>query len=206
MNRSDSSQFKAPKIPFRIIREHADDFRDKYWSEGTLPIDIFKIIELRLKLDVIPIRELQTRYDIDAFLSCDLKSIFVDSKQFEEDRFLNRIRFSVAHELGHLVLHSKIYQDFKFESIQDRITFILGLPEDEYSWIENQAHEFAGRLLVPRDILKECLDEMSDKIDFAKANYDDEELIASYIAPNICKKFQVSDQVIKKRILREKLL
>jgi hypothetical protein len=80
--------------------------------------------------------------------------------------------------------------------------------EDDLSWFEQQAYEFAGRLLVPKNKLIEELDKNKDKIEKFKslAKYIDEDLLIRGISNIICMRFCVSDVVIDKRIKKEKIL
>ncbi len=57
----------------------------------------------------------------------------------------DRLRFTLAHELGHLVLHSKILAAYEG---------LLGdkphpLSESDLKWIDSQANKFASFLLMP---------------------------------------------------------
>ena len=45
---------------------------------------------------------------VEALLVGDLKTIAVDRDVFMDPRAENRLRFSVAHELGHLILHRDV--------------------------------------------------------------------------------------------------
>ncbi len=125
-----------------------------------------------------------------------------------DDRYLNRIRYSVAHEIGHLILHKNVYDNFKLKSELEWIELIQKLPENEYTWLEQHAYEFAGRLLVPLDELQKVFNKYdSDILGIKKLLPDIEDIkIAERIAPKICNRFEVSANVITKRILNEKLL
>lgn len=60
----------------------------------------------------------------------------------------NRIRFSIAHELGHLFLHMGFLDDEKWQGASDYTDsayYRFGHSEEEY-----EAHEFAGAFLMPR--------------------------------------------------------
>jgi len=206
----DLSQYKAPYLKYEEIRKKADEFRAKYWENQTIPVDILYIIEFKLNLDIIPIKNLKSYGDIDSFLLGDLSGIAVDSDEYMDDRYLNRIRFSIAHEIGHLVLHSDIYKKCKLEplkEIQDWITFIKTVPEKEYNWFELQAYEFAGRLLVPINELQNEINKFNTEIETAKSLISDIDnyRLAEYLAPNIANKFQVSPEVIVRRINVEKI-
>lgn len=143
----------APFIPKAKIWEKADTFRTRYWPSGKLPVDIERIAEFELNLDIRPILNLQNECSTDAPLLGDLKTIIIDTAIYMDDRMVNRTRYSLAHEIGHLVLHPKIYTQIAHSSIEEWIAFFQKIPDDQYTWIEQHAYEFAGRLLVPRERL-----------------------------------------------------
>jgi hypothetical protein len=62
------------------------------------PVAIELIVERDFKMDVVPIRGLQTAFNIDAFISRDMTTISVD--EFVLENRLYRYRFSLAHGLG----------------------------------------------------------------------------------------------------------
>jgi Zn-dependent peptidase ImmA (M78 family) len=59
-----------------------------------------------------------------------------------------RARFSVAHELGHAVLHSGFIKQQKIHTIQEYLVSTKSLSDDEYRDFEWQANEFAGRFFT----------------------------------------------------------
>ncbi len=81
------------------------------------PVAIEMLVEREYEMDVVPIRGLQNAFNIDAFISRDMTTISVD--EFVLENRLNRYRFTLAHELGHRVLHSDILQAMEFETIED---------------------------------------------------------------------------------------
>ncbi len=120
-------------IPKSELWRRADQFFSDYWPEGTLPVEIGSIVEFRLGLDIIPVHALRAEIDVDAFLRFDLTGIIVDYDCYMEDRFQNRTRFSLAHEIGHFVLHKKIYNQLHKQlpnlSIMECREFILNMSE-----------------------------------------------------------------------------
>jgi len=66
---------------------------------------------------------------------------------------MNRLRFSIAHELGHWCLHREEFQDHGFDSEEDFARWTWECGGRKYE-IEQEANEFAGRLLVPVDRLQ----------------------------------------------------
>ena len=204
---SDPREFKAPFIKIEDIRTAADEFRAKYWPQSSLPVDIFEIIEFGLDIEIRTILNLREAGDVDALLLGDLKTIVVDQHDFLNDRAQNRLRFSIAHEIGHFVLHADIFSKIQYSSIEEWVDFFQKIPEDEYTWIEQHAYEFAGRLLVPRDKL---IEKLKDAISIAETSGFDAwdssgESAREYIAHGIARYFEVSEQVIEKRLIKENL-
>jgi hypothetical protein len=203
----DPGEFRAPFIHIDEIRKTADDFRARYWPQDTIPIDIFEILEFDLDLQIRTISNLKEAGDVDALLLGDLKTIVVDQDDFLNERAQNRLRFSLAHEIGHLVLHSDIFTKIEYASVDAWINFFQNIPDDQYTWIEQHAYEFAGRLLVPLDKLK---DKLNDAIEMAEnAGFDSwdrsGDSTRGFISHAISRFFGVSQQVIEKRLMRENL-
>lgn len=202
------SNFKCPYIDKRDIWKTAEEFRTNFWPQRELPIDIEGIIEKRLKLNIEPEHGLLEEFDVDAYLKRDLTGIVVDYKCYMDERFTNRLRFSLAHELGHLILHKDLYTQFPIDSLKEWKSFILNLPDREYGFIEYQANEFAGRVLVPKELLTsevdKCIDQLEEAglLEYLATN---PEAILSSISPSLCKPFGVSDKVIEIRVGREEL-
>jgi len=190
------SNIKIPFLGNEKIREEADLFRKKFW-DGGIPVDIERIIELRLQLQIIPIPNFLKDCNIDALISSDWKYVSVDKNEYEDERLHGRLRFSLAHEIGHFVLHKKIYNDFDIKCQKDYYKLYESLPPIQYYYLEVQAGKFANYFLVPRDIL---LEERGKQIN-KKGNPDwfksvDTKTLNSYIAIPLSKIFEVSEDVI----------
>ncbi|GBD96122.1 MAG TPA: ImmA/IrrE family metallo-endopeptidase [Nitrospirae bacterium] len=182
-------------------------FRSKYWPPDTIPVDMFEILEFGLDIEIRAIVNLREAGDVDALILGDLKTIVLDQSDFLNDRSQNRLRFSIAHEIGHLMLHSDIFSKIQYSSIEEWITFFQAIPDDQYTWVEQHAYEFAGRLLVPRDKLIEKLNEavsLAESVGFDAWDTSGEST-REYIAHAISKFFGVSGQVIEKRLIKENL-
>jgi Zn-dependent peptidase ImmA (M78 family) len=204
----DYSGFKCKWIDKNKLRKLADQIRQEYWPEDILPIDTTKIIELRLKLEVEPRFDLLSALDMDAYLKTNLRGIVVDHDCYMQDKFANRLRFSLAHELGHYFLHKDVYSSLPLLSIEDWKDFILNVPEAEYGNFEWQANEFAGRFLVPYDKLKFKVEkslEMIRNSGLIEYLHQDPDAVLSRVSPFLRKTFGVSEQVIDIRVKREDL-
>lgn len=201
-------EFKCKWIHRQELCKVADEMRSKYWQENLLPIDMEKIIELRLGLDIEPMHGLFSMIDTDAWLKMDLSGIVVDYDSYINEKFANRLRFSLAHELGHYFLHKSIYTNLSFNSLEDWKAFMTNVSESVYKDFEWQANEFAGRFLVPYDFLttrvKEAIKIIRQKqlVEYLRQEPD---AVLSRIAPFLRKPFGISEIVIKTRVQNEEL-
>jgi len=192
------------------IRKIAGDYRDNCGLEEQIPVDVEKLADVILKINVIPIPSLYRSYEINAFISNDFKKIYVD-----EYLYVNlepRYRFTLAHELGHMVLHKSFYRQYGIKDIASYHRYVNSITEDEYAFLETQANNFAGLFLVPpgplethyREQAKEIVHFISVKFKGLKREKYfgmAVELIAQKLSPI----FNVHYQPIQIRIERDKL-
>ena len=176
----------------------ADQFRSKYHTTGELVVDILSIVEFDLGLEIIPVTGLRQNLEIEVMLRNDLGGLTVDAEHFNNSSFETRMRFSVAHEVGHLELHKEFYKKFAFATPQQWITLIGQIPEKKYGSIEIQANEFAGRVLVEPNALRREFNQAIEKVEPQEID-----MAISYLSGPIGKKFHVSGQVIERRLRNE---
>lgn len=116
---------------FEEIDSMASEVR-KRWNLGNGPIsDVILLLE---KNGIIVGRSPSSSYKIDACSKWEEEErpyILLSN-----DKTASRSRFDIAHELGHLVLHSRIKQS-EFNK------------KENYKLIEKEAHRFAGAFLLP---------------------------------------------------------
>lgn len=195
-------------LPSEEIWEKADDFVKTYWEYGKVPVNIEYIVEAGLNLEIIPMNNLSEICGIDAYLKSDFSGIVVDNKKYEDERYDKRLRFSIAHEVGHYILHENFYQDIDIGTAKDYYNFIMSIPEEVYRAYEYQANQFAGRLLVPREKLVEEVKKISNiiiKKDAINILKKDPLFVLERVTPSLCKPFGVSEDVIGRRVQEEKL-
>lgn len=118
----DVSQVAIPFISDEGLRAKADEIRNNYWN-NTLPVDIELVCERDLGLDLIPIQSLKLITSSDAILLSNLKEIVYDDSVPEV-----RIRFTIAHEVGHLILHKEIIEKIQCKSFDEWTEKINNLP------------------------------------------------------------------------------
>jgi len=84
-----------------------------------VPVPIEEILEFDLGIVPCPQKGLLQEIDVDGFLSKDLKRLFIDADVYNDPRQENRLRFTCAHEIGHLVLHKEQIQNCEFRSEEE---------------------------------------------------------------------------------------
>ncbi|MCW7467545.1 ImmA/IrrE family metallo-endopeptidase [Leptospira levettii] len=189
------------------IKKEVEDFRDLYWQKRQFPVKIETIIERKLNIEIIPIEGLKN-LDIDAFLTSDMKSICVDEKQYMDDRFSKRLLFSLAHEVGHFILHKVYWKELRIDTLTDYKNLIETSDSEHWRILEAEANKFAGNLLVPDYELKIKTGEAAQII-IAKSSRnfleDNGELATIKSTPFFETHFGVSEQVILRRLKDENL-
>ncbi|MDD5625662.1 MAG: ImmA/IrrE family metallo-endopeptidase [Patescibacteria group bacterium] len=194
----DYYSIRVPFISQEEIKKMADGFRNRYWGES-LPVDIEKIIDGKLKIQIIPIPNLRRDCDMDAHISFNWQFLYVDADMYKDDRQQNRLRFSFAHEIGHYILHENIYSDFKLNNIYKLYELVGQIPAEQYGYLETQANKFAGYLLVPREKLeiekKKMIDQLKQNPEFIKIS--DDKSQNSYLAIPLAPIFGVSQEAME---------
>ena len=169
-----------------------------------IPVPIEEIVEFNFKIDIIPIPGLMSIDDIDGFISGDLSRISVDAIMYEH--YLNRYRFTLAHELAHLVLHQKFFKAANFTKIGPWKRFVEKLDTNTYRWLEWQSHCFAGLVLVPPDPLEKKLGEAIRRAEkYGVSVHDKDDSAKQHICRWVAKRFDVSEPVVEKRIQYDQL-
>ena len=198
-------------LPYQQIGQRAEEFLLRYHPSRLLPVPIEEIVEFKLGVDIVPIPNLQKDFEIEGFTSSDLKTIYVD--QFILSERPARYRFTLAHEIGHIVLHKKIFKEIRISSVKSWKTFVDLVDPQDYSALEFQGYAFGGLILVPPPELKRLMGKnlpnirhlvkISKSRDIDRDQYLDyaKEKIAQELAPI----FDVSTEVIVKRIEYDKL-
>jgi hypothetical protein len=200
------SKPNPPRYTASQLHSAADDFRAKYW-DGKLPIEIMSIIEFDLGMDVRPALGMR-RYGVDALLMSDLQTIYVDQERYMDTTYDNRLNFSLAHELGHKVLHSDFYKSLHIEKLEDLYVFNSNFSESGYQWLERwHCDEFAGRLLVPPDnLLFEAEKVINQYRPYLEEHGIEMSTAVNLVSPRLAPLFSVSTDVIDRRLTKESII
>lgn len=187
-----------PWLEYEEIRYSADSFLEEYWPNGSIPVNVEKIVDARIGIDIITVSGLQSQIGVDGFLSRDCDTIYVDERI--ASAVPTRYRFTLAHELGHYELHEELYQFAQFTSPEEWLQFQRSIAPKDYSRYEYQAYCFAGLILVPKAPLANAVDEAVAKAKQSGYDVDLEDAAdRAYVADWVGRMFAVSAEVVARR-------
>lgn len=174
-----------------------------------LPLDLISFVELELRMDLIPYDRLKEDFGADAAILTDFSGFYIDGEIFDRidvvrGAQLNRLRFSIGHELGHLFLHRKYFESAGIATSDHLLDWLNEHNGRKYDF-EREANEFAGRLLVPVDVLRDCFDRMLPAMDaqYGRHTWVANAEIRSKTAELIAPRFGVHPIAIETRFDRE---
>lgn len=199
---------RVPHLSYDSIGEFAEAFLAKHNPSRAIPVPIEEIIDVQLHIDIVPVPGLTAVFSeeeddgVESFVNSSLDQIFVDRRAY--DRQTNRYRFSIAHELGHILLHKEAFSRLKADSIAEWKKTIRSIPAEEYAWLEWQAYSFAGHVLVPTRELSDNLHNLIDRV--KEENFDPtEDAVRLFLEKRLADVFSVSSDVIHRRIDKQGL-
>jgi Zn-dependent peptidase ImmA (M78 family) len=197
--------FDYEKIPYlskKDIAKIADDFLNINWNRD-IPVDIELIAEQKYDIIFTPIIGLQKQISTDAWLLSNCHEINYDPDQNDF-----RIRFSVAHEMGHYLLHSEYISKTRTNNFEDYKTVLYSIPDALWTRVETQANDFAGNVLMPLKHIETRLESLrldstydGSNIFKAAEKYKlNEQEFRGIIAAKIARDFEVTESAMKTRL------
>lgn len=197
--------FRPAVLSYDDLRKRAEEFLEEFHEERTLPVPIEEIVEFDFEIELVPLEGILDDLEVDAFLTSGLKRIYVDAFVMEHRH--RRLRFNLAHELAHHELHRPLYESSPIASVRDWERVQESISEEDYAWFEFQANSFAGLVLVPAPELRTQFDAAMRAAREAGLSEStlSSEAGQSYIAKWLADQFEVSEQVIEKRMEKDGL-
>lgn len=211
-----SKPFPVDFIHYEATRPIARQFLDKYHPSCGVPVPIENIIDNQMGINIVPIEGLLTELrgaggDVAGLISADLKNIYVDKYIYLNQE--NLFRFTLAHELGHAILHRKVFEQRPFRNIDEYLKFLSEFQseENDFRWYEIQANNFAGLILAPEQQLDELVAQAAtkmreqiatSKIALSVAHEDE---AWEYLYQDVAETFAVSSAVIEMRVRFDRL-
>ena len=189
-----------PYIHPEESRNIADAFLAAHNREGVLPLPIETIVEFELGINIVPIPGLQDRIGTVGFITSDLTEIDIDLDVAE--RFSSRFRWTIAHEVGHVLLHRPLYEAQSFATPDEWKRWVAAIPDRLYRNLEIQANIIAAQILMPLPALTRCFEETIGR---AAARGLDWRAGPDTIYRQMAKKFEVAPDSIKYALRNEGL-
>lgn len=170
----------------------------KAHPEGiSIPVDVDRLVEHHELIDnIIPIELLEDKFNVAAVLTSKADGhfdILVDQDTLDYQHA--RANFSIAHEFGHISLHSEICSNCR--TIEDSIA-LAGRIRKVYKFIEGNANHFAGAILIPRRTLAEDTAKIYEAL-VRDIGYD-ANLIPEKLCSTLAKRYTVNTQPMKIRL------
>ncbi|GBR77045.1 hypothetical protein NO2_1501 [Candidatus Termititenax persephonae] len=185
------------------IKKSAECAYNALNENDIFPVPIDRILEMRLGYRIIPILRLKMDLGIDSFITKD-KELYIDENTYMAANS-QRYRFSLAHELGHIFLHGKLFENIS--CLADFISFYKTISGYILDTIEMQANSFASFFLCPYNRISTAIQEFIIK---PFNNYgikevslsDIEEIAYTYQIAKIAEYFAVSNQAMSIRMIK----
>jgi len=203
---------KVKFLSYDQISEEANRIRNDFKYESIIPVPIEKIIDNDIKINIVPFLNLFKTFEINAITSSDLKTIYID--EYLYTNLDQAYRFTLAHKLGHIILHREFYESTNIKNLNDWKNFIINVDEEEYHYLELQANNFAGHFLVLQNHLdrhfkaqlKNLIKDSQTKYFSGIKREDYIDLILRIISKKLSSVFEVSSQVIRIRIEKSNMV
>jgi hypothetical protein len=180
------------------LEQKAQEFLAAHHATPSIPIPIEEIVEFKLHLNIIPFPNLSREFDVDGFLTVASDAIYVDQRQMLNQQ--TRFRFTLAHEVGHWILHRDLYEGANVQDLNGYLCFYASLDESVIDDFEFQARNLAGRILLPEaQFLSAALTSLSKARKMLPSNASDK-LVCGAIARLVAPGFNVHHQVAETRL------
>ncbi|MFO0388379.1 MAG: ImmA/IrrE family metallo-endopeptidase [Alphaproteobacteria bacterium] len=180
-------------VSAREIKTQADTLRSQYQDDYVTDIEGIATRKLNLSIHFFELQNLYGRGTLGMVLP-DEKLIlcekFLEPHGKNKDNLERILRFTIAHEIGHYVLHRRYMGDCESP------VFHKNLPDKERQNLEIQANMFAAELLMPEDCFRKAYH-------YFISNFEchDQAEIKTYLS-NL---FHISKDAVKNRMNKLKL-
>lgn len=207
-----TAPLRIPYLSYEDIGKISFEFLGAHELDQQVPVDVEAILEFILDVGIIPTPGYQQNHSIEGSLSLDMRTIYVDEHVYRAVE--TRYRFTLAHELGHIVLHKNIFKGLKAESIVEWKRIYKTIDENVYFAVEKQAYDFAGLILVPAVHLQtrfvRLIAENKTNFSDAKRKGISKEKTLDFFKTNavfrLARVFNVSPDVMERRIDKDNLM
>lgn len=187
------------------IRQAAEDLLAEHRMLDQMPVNVELLVEQRLEIEIVPIPGFQVQFGLEGMLSQDLTRISVDERVMEN--VAPRYRFTLAHELGHYVLHGDAIRTHLKNPGDEPLMLWETLNSTEYKRAEWQANTFASSILMPASHLQDVFSEIEARLATVDKTFEDlDDLSKMKALRSKVDLFGVSADALRIRLIRENLI
>ena len=198
-------KLNLPRYTYSEVGRIANNFLKEHHPSLDIPIPVEDILDLKMGFHIFPFPRLFKDFGLNGFLSSDMSTIYVDEVQY--DQYNEKYRYTLAHELGHYVLHKSVYENLPYKSPEEFVHWRLHVPPEEIGWFETHGNWFAGHLLVPTSCLEEVCRDIVLKYQDTFSEFDSiPDDIWSYISNEVATYFDVNPPVVEAQIRKESII
>lgn len=101
-------QLGVQYLPDSEIDAKVQECMVRYPHRSQIPFPVEELMEFDLELEILPLPNLQRDYEVEGFTTSDMKTVYVD--EFVWRHRPTRYRFTLAHELGHILFHPEFFE------------------------------------------------------------------------------------------------
>lgn len=187
------------------LREAASAFLGEHHPSGEIPIPIEQIVDFKLELEIVPVAGLQEEFEVEGFLALGRHAIYVDEGIMI--RRPGRYRFTLAYETCRFLLQESLCPK-DVATVRQFLEWHRQLPLDVLNESKYESYDFGGLILVPPNHLQREFARAREKVDrmMGRSHWEHRGFLWSGIVQELALKFDVSTEVVKKRLERDKLL
>ena len=191
-----------PVLTWKQIAASAQEFASEYsLVSRSYPLDVEEIAECDLGIEIRLAAGVLNEFGSPAQIAPGdyYPVITVDADQYRQQTSF--YRYSVAHEIGHYVLHyewlAKVWK--LITSIDSWKRVIMARSDDDYRWLEAQAEEFASYLLAPESVFEPFIKQHLNLLKNVDASLESTDILP-YIANPVGEYFGMSNSAAQARI------
>lgn len=141
------------------LEQSADEFRSRHAHGHIGRLNLPLIIEKDLHVEIVPVRWLCRVIKAKGYVCNGGHTICVDSDilSFQPEDYL----FLIGHETAHVVRHPSLLPKAIFTTVEECARFQEEISIQNRSFMEAEAREWAGRVLIPRRHLERVFDSLA---------------------------------------------
>lgn len=141
------------------LEQAAEEFRAQYAPGHIGRLNLNIIIERDLGVEIVPIKHLCRVIKAKGYVCNSGKTICVDNDiaRYQPEDLL----FLLGHETAHVIRHSSMLPSAVFTTVEDCVAFQEDISIQNRSFMEAEAREWAGRVLLPRRQLEPLFDTLA---------------------------------------------